>query len=328
MATLSIKELQKRSGRIETLLRKLANGESFETTKGAFAASQLYHYKKKVLVKVYNPNDKKQFTDAQKVLNSAGAGDEFYIGTPTSKTHGVPITQLVKNAEFGGKGSGGSLQAESKAIGELQEAIEEAIKQNKGPIKVRCGTHTYDGIVGVEKTNGTPKSDFHLVDKSGNAVVWISHKDGRGPKDFQQWGGISQRSEPTIYSHKETQAFINDLKKFYPNGLPPATTLYRRISDTTLKMLSVYGNQYPSGRLGEQNVTVLLQGPPGVRKSGAAYELTANHVHYNGDSVDDGGFEPVLMAIYKGDRSDAGVKGTRIVISPIMGRKGTEWPSP
>lgn len=328
MATLSIKELQKRSGRIETLLRKLANGESFETTKGAFTASQLYHYKKKVLVKIYNPSDKKQFTDAQKVLNSAGQSDEFYIGTPTLKTHGVPITQLVKNAEFGGKGSGGSLQAESKAIGELQEAIEEAIKQNKGPIKVKCGTHVYSDIVGVEKTNGTPKSDFHLIDCNGNAVVWISHKDGRGPKDFQQWGGISQRSEPTIFSHKETQSFINDLKKFYPNGLPPATTLYRRISDTTLKMLSVYGNQYPSGRLGEQNVTVLLQGPPGVKKSGSSYVLTANHVHYNGDSVDDGGFEPVLMAIYKGDRSDAGVKGTRIVISPIMGRKGTEWPSP
>lgn len=328
MATLSIKELQKRSGRIETLLRKLANGESFETTKGAFAANQLYHYKKKVLVKVYSPNDKKQFTDAQKALNSAGAGDEFYIGIHTSKTHGIPITQLVKNAEFGGKGSGGSLQAESKAIGELQEAIEEAIKQNKGPIAVKCGTHTYKNIVGVEKTDGTPKSDFHLIDSAGNALVWISHKDGRGPKDFQQWGGISQRSEPTIYSHKETQSFINDLKKFYHNGLPPATTLYRRISDTTLKMLSVYGNQYPSGRLGEQNVAVLLQGPPGVKKSGSSYVLTANHVHYNGDSVDDGGFEPVLMAIYKGDRSDAGVKGTRIVISPIMGRKGTEWPSP
>jgi len=31
------------------------------------------------------------------------------------------------------------------------------------------------------------------------------------------------------------------------------------------------------------------------------------------------------MAIYKGDRSDAGVKGTRIVISPIQGRKGKEF---
>lgn len=31
------------------------------------------------------------------------------------------------------------------------------------------------------------------------------------------------------------------------------------------------------------------------------------------------------MAIYKGDRSNAGVKGTRIVISPIGGRKGVSF---
>jgi hypothetical protein len=328
MANLSVGEIQKRAGRIETLLRKLANGESFETTRGQFAANQLYHYKKKVLIGVYSPNDKKQFDAAQKALNSAGVGDEFYIGVQFSKTHGVPLTQLVKNVEFGGKGSGGSLQAETVAIKQLQEAIDEAIKQNKGPIAVKAAGKVHKNIVGVEKTNGTPKSDFHLIDNTGAAVIWISHKDGRGPKDFQQWGGISQRSEPTIFNHHETQTFINDLKKFYPNGLPPATTLYRKIADKGLKMLSVYGNQYPSGRLGEQNVSVLLQGPPGVKKAGMQYELTANHVHYNGDSVDDGGFEPVLMAIYKGDRSDAGIKGTRIVISPIMGRKGTEWPSP
>jgi hypothetical protein len=90
-------------------------------------------------------------------------------------------------------------------------------------------------------------------------------------------------------------------------------------------MLSVYGNQYTSNKLGAQNVSVLLQGPVGIKGSGNFYTFTANHVHFNGDSVDSGGFEPVLMAIYKGDRSDAGVKGTRIVISPISGRKGTEF---
>jgi hypothetical protein len=48
-------------------------------------------------------------------------------------------------------------------------------------------------------------------------------------------------------------------------------------------------------------------------------------VHYNGDAII-GDFEPVLMAIHKGDRSDAGIKKTRIVISPIGGRKGKEFP--
>jgi hypothetical protein len=70
---------------------------------------------------------------------------------------------------------------------------------------------------------------------------------------------------------------------------------------------------------------MLLQGPVKLVKKGKHYELSANHVHYNGDSVDGDGYDPVLMAIYKGDRSDAGVKGTRIVISPVGGRKGIEY---
>jgi hypothetical protein len=59
-----------------------------------------------------------------------------------------------------------------------------------------------------------------------------------------------------------------------------------------------------------------------LKKNGIYYELDSNHVHYNGDPMT-GEYEPVLTAIYKGDRSDAGVKGTRIVIMPIGGRKMT-----
>lgn len=325
MATLSVSELKKRTGRIEILLNKLAKGDIFETTRGNFTADQLYYYKDKVLNQIFNPKNKSEFALAQQILNKAGGSDTFWIAYSKSKTHGVPIGHLIKTSEFGGKGAGGSLQAEERAIGQMREAIEDAIKENKGPISVKVGSTIVKNIVDVQKTDGTPKSDFHLVDSSGKAVVWISHKDGQGPKDFQQWGGISQRSEPTIFNHPETQKFIEDLKKKYPNGLPPATTLYRKIKDSDLKMLSVYGNQFNTNRLGEQNVSVLLQGPVGLSRMGSYYAFTANHVHFNGDSVDDGGFDPVLMAIFKGDRSDAGVKGTRIVISPVGGRKGVEF---
>jgi hypothetical protein len=36
-----------------------------------------------------------------------------------------------------------------------------------------------------------------------------------------------------------------------------------------------------------------------------------------------GDYEPVFMAIYKGDRSDFGIKGTRVVIAPVGSRKVT-----
>ena len=66
----------------------------------------------------------------------------------------------------------------------------------------------------------------------------------------------------------------------------------------------------------------MLQGPVKLKKDSNRYVLSSNHVHYNGEQMT-GSYEPVLAAIYKGDRSDAGVKGTRIVIMPIGGRKMT-----
>jgi hypothetical protein len=325
MSNLSLSELKKRPGRIETLVSKLVDGTPFELSAGSkmVGANSLRVYEKNVLI----PFTPKKKNDAQfKALID-------FLSKKATSTHKIfisdgkkeyPLSSLLKNHEFGGKGAGGSLQAEEHAIKQTRESIEEAIKENKGPITIKCESKIYKDIVGVEKTNGTPKSDFHLIDVTGQAVIWISHKDGSRAKDFQQWGGISERKEPKIFKHKETQKFISDLKNTYPNGLPPATTIYRHIIDKELKMLSVYGNEYGS-KLGEQNVTVLLQGPVSLKKSGKNYILKSNHEHFNGDSVDGDGYDPVLMAIYKGDRSDAGVKGTRIVISPVGGRKGTEF---
>jgi hypothetical protein len=324
MANLSLSEIKKRPGRIETLVFKLVDGSAFELTGSKmFKANSLRVYDKTSLI-VFTPKkkDDKEFKNAIEFLRKkATSNQKIFISDGKNEQS---LSSLVKNHEFGGKGAGGSLQAEDFAIKQTKEAIENAIKENKGPISVKCGNKIYENIVGVEKTNGTPKSDFHLIDSSGKAVIWISHKDGSRAKDFQQWGGISERKEPKIFRHKETQKFIEDLKRVYPDGLPPATTLYRHIKDNSLKMLSVYGNEYGS-KLGEQNVSILLQGPVGLKSSGKNYLLTSNHVHYNGDSVDGDGYDPVLMAIYKGDRSDAGVKGTRIVISPVGGRKGLEF---
>ena len=59
------------------------------------------------------------------------------------------------------------------------------------------------------------------------------------------------------------------------------------------------------------------------KKVGNFYELDSNNVHLNGDKIT-GGFEPVLMAIYKGDRSNFGIRGARFAIQPLQSRKITE----
>jgi hypothetical protein len=309
MANLSGQELLKpgREYRSSVVVRKLAEGSDFEMT----GNKKVKLVPDPKVIKVLNKSTKTA-TELNALVFTDASGKSY------------KLSDMVKTSEFGGKGERGSVAKEDAALSDLNKQIEKAKAEiGYATIPIKIGRKTYQ-IDRAESTPGTPKSDFHLLDASGKEVVWISHKDGRSARDFQQWGGISQKSEPGIYAHKETQKFISDLKKKYPNGLPPATSLYRKINDDKVKMFSVYGNQYGSS-MGRQNVTILLQGPITLSKSGSFYKLGANQVHVNGESVDSDGFEPVFMAIYKGDRSDAGVKGTRIVIAPVGGRKANPF---
>ena len=308
MANLSSFELLKpgREYRAEVILKKLHEGLPFEV----IGNKKVIFYKNNEAINLLEKGNKISF-DAVRLLANDG---NIY-----------KISDLIKTSEFGGKGEGSGTTKEDAQLLSLKNQIALAKKEMKSaivPVKIKNKVYM---ITDAASTAGTPKSDFHLLDAEGNEVVWISHKDGSGPKDFQQWGGISEKKEPKIFNHPETKSFIEDLKKLYPKGLPNATSLYRKITDKNLKMLSVYGNAFNSNKLGQQNVSILLQGPVKLIKFGGNYTLSATNIHYNGDSVDNDGFEPVLMAIYKGDRSDAGVKGTRIVIMPILGRKASPF---
>ena len=303
MANLSGNEMYKYPFRVEVFVQKYTNKEPFTLVSG----KKIELVEDKEIIKALRAE---QSTTRMRLLGADGNTYAF--------------KDLLKSAEFGGKGAGGSTIKEDRELMSLRDQLEKIKKETKSvtvPIRIKNKTYHAEG---AESTPGTPKSDFHLLDKDGKEIVWISHKDGKGPKDFQQWGGVSQRKEPTIFRHKETQQFINDLKEEFPNGLPRATSLYRKIKDKNLKMLSVYGNAF-GNPLGRQNCTILIQGPVKLVKKSNYYVFESNHIHENGDSVDEDGFEPVFMAIYKGDRSDAGVKGTRIVIMPIAGRKAKEF---
>ena len=306
MASLSPKELLKYDWRVEVFLRKYKSKDKKERT------FDLVNNKKVSFI--YD-------ADVAKVVSRKNQVQLRTIRLLGEDGNEYKLSDLEKSAEFGGKGAGsGTLKEDIELQSLIKQLNDIRKKQKTGTVPIKVGGKTFN-VADAITTPGTPKSDFHLVDDNGKEVVWISHKDGRTAKDFQQWGGISKRSEPTIFSHPETQSFIDDLKKTYPDGLPRRTTLYRKIKDDKLKNFSVYGNQYGNDE-GRQNVSILIQGPVKLQKSGNVYKFVSNHVHYNGEKMT-GDFEPVLTAIYKGDRSDAGVKGTRIVIMPIAGRKMT-----
>lgn len=244
---------------------------------------------------------------------------------------GATIDRNLKGSSIGGivvgnvkvliKSSGrtGGLDVESAAIATLQEAIMQAVIVNGGPINIKLKGRTAKNVVGVQKTEGTPKSDFHLIDASGKAVAHISHKKGSTAKDFQQWGGITEKE---IANHPEVKYFEKQVNLLYPGGVMPSSqSAFMKIKDDHLKMMSVYGVNYAKGGIDVNKVDVLIQGDPGLKRLNSGdFELTATgHVHYLKQKMM-GGFEPVLAIIYKGDRTQLGLKGGRASIYPYGGR--------
>jgi hypothetical protein len=307
MASLSPSILLKYDWRIQKFLEKYKNQEPFELNGGQKVKLVFETYKYEII-------EKKKQGELQKI--------EFTDAVIKTKTY--KLSSFKKNVEFGGKppGAGAGVGIETREIKSINDQFDK-IRSETGlkyvPIKI--GTKTYQAVKCI-KTKGVPKSDFSVVDEQGNEIIWISHKEGSSPRDFQQWGGMT---EDRIQNHPEAQKFIKQMQEKFPNGIPSAMTVGKIINDHMLKKYAVYGVDYSEkGTLGQQNVSVVLQGTVKLFKYGKVYKFTANHHHENGEEIT-GGFEPVMMAMYKGDRSNFGVKGARFAIQPKDSRNVKEW---
>jgi len=299
-ASLTQAQLYKYDWRINLFINKLNKSDPFELNNGKTVVFKNDDEMKEVIL----------LLKGKKPLRG------IVLTTKTGQTH--KFSDLKKNGEFGGIGS--TTSKEDQQLESLIKQINDAkVKTAHGFINIEVDGKVYE-IAGAETTPGTPKSDFHLLDKDGNEVIWISHKDGKSAKDFQQWGGMTEKK---IKNHSEVVSFAKDVNIKFPDGIPRKTTVARKIKDKVLQNKSVYGVDF-DGKTGRQNTSILLQGPVGLKKSGDTYTLTANNVHYKGDLMT-GDFEPVMMAIYKGDRSNFGVKGARFAIQPKSSRKVHEW---
>ncbi len=168
------------------------------------------------------------------------------------KIKGFPDTQI----EFA------ILTTINKKIGELG---------NMKPVKLRIKSTTYEDIIGFIPGSSGAKADFVGIDSKGKSVIFISHKDGRGPKDFQQYSGISSRAGGSIYDHPEVQSFREVIAKketsdFYRQA--NRSTFYREIKDKQLKEKAIFGKDFGSGKKNENNINLFAQGKPVLTKTG------------------------------------------------------------
>lgn len=304
MASLNAREMRKYEWRPEVFIRKLNEGSPFEMNSG-------------LKVTLIPPED------VEDILRKGSNTELNELRFADTSGEIRKLTDFKKTAEFGGKEAGASTFKEDMALRQLREAInEEKERIGRSTVLIRIGSKTYN-VYDVQSTPGTPKSDFHLVDTEGREIAWISHKDGTKVTHFQQWGGTSPRREPKISNHPETKAFVKAISSLYPKGLPPKSPSYfRKIKDERLKMMAIYGNDYGSA-MGRQNVTLMLQGPVGLKRRGNYCEITSTHVHVNGERMT-GEYEAVFMTRISNDRGDYGVKGMRLFIAPIGSRKAIQ----
>ena len=110
----------------------------------------------------------------------------------------------------------------------------------------------------ADKISGTPRADFQFVDKNNNPFLYISHKDGRDPKGFQQYSGMTK--DRNIAEHPEVKDFVEKMTK-HMNGIYSdkfAAGYAVPISDPRLAALAMFGNEY-GGEFSINNCHVLMQ---------------------------------------------------------------------
>jgi hypothetical protein len=308
-SSLTVSQLFTYSWRVDKFIQKYESGEPFELMNRRTVNLQIEEDILQTLKsKNRNEYNKIRFTDAK------------------VKSKKYKFSDFIKNVEFGGKpdGPAAGIDEEERQVANINAQLNEIMaKKNVKSVKLKVGSKYYD-VVRAGKVEGTPKADLALFDEKGNEVVWISYKKGSGPRDFQQWGGMT---EPEISVFTEIQEFVNQIQEKYKGVMPRATTIAKKIKKDELKNRSVYGVNYtsPGKNLGQKNVSILLQGDIKLRQIGNAHQMISNHTSYNGDSQI-GEYEPVLMATYKGpDRNQFGIKGARFTIQPKGSRKIKEW---
>ena len=310
MATLSIAELRKRNN--FTIFRDRIK------TNGKFTISEGNGQKIQITQKfAYEFNT---LQDLERYKDNRGT---ILLPTGVTGSGVVRLSQLYKDSAFVTRTQNTNAK-EDLQIRSVREQLEK-IKEKIGSdfIKLKVGNNTYE-VTEVESTPGTPKSDMNFIGKNGVKLGFCSLKDGATASAIQQWGGASVSREPLIAAHPEVVAFVKTAREMFPTEIPQGTTVAREIIDPKLRMQGIYGSGY-GGSLGVNNVDVLLQGTVKINAINfTEYKITGSAMTHSNGSTLPPEYQPVLMAIYKGERNNYGIKNARLVISAIGGRRITQ----
>jgi hypothetical protein len=158
-----------------------------------------------------------------------------------------------------------SLAKETLSLNNINSKLMQ-LKKDHGQVRILVSDKFYQkshaNVVVVEKfdkVDGVPKADFKIVDIDSEPFIFISHKDGKSAKDFQQYGGIS---DSKILNHPEVVAFLEKMRAINTDFslLPVGGREFSvMIKDPTLAAMSMFGADTAAG-FGINNVHLVMQG--------------------------------------------------------------------
>jgi hypothetical protein len=192
---------------------------------------------------------------------------------------------------------------------------------SENPVKVKIGNVTADNIIGVVGGVGNKHADLVFIsDQRPFERIFLSYKSGFGPKDFQQYSGISKISG--LANTNEVKKWRGDVVKNWDAETP---TRWRSIKSARLKRNAVMGPQAASNSLKQGKHTacqVFAQGTPSLKGNEDGITITFDAMlltNTNGQvaSLNGTDYEPTLGA-RKGEASrritaPGGIFGTKVL---------------
>lgn len=315
---LKLTDLRKDENRVLTFLKKIKEKEPFATVnKGDVTISTSLY------------DEVKMFMNADGKFPKSGTSMMVKTSAGNLKIPG----DFLKTGDFGGRGAGSGTNAETLAMNYFNEKLNKILQREGVPqIKLKINGRNVM-CAAMVKTEGKfqgyePKSDMTIIDDKGKPVAYISHKAGRSAKDYQQYGGLSDKALPPKYrGNKAIKDFMKDVNAMRPEGLQSGDSFYRPIKDKNLVKMMMYGPLYGE-RPGISNVDEFHLGNMELKGRGEGpYTIESVHKGTNGE-MPNGQYEAVFFIRYQARRGDARaagevVKNARVGVFPIAKISGT-----
>jgi hypothetical protein len=168
MARLSMKELSKRNN-FNIFTKRISIGQGFYVV----GMDELILLDTSILDNIDDLDGLRHYEDKNSILLPTKGGDK------------IKLTSLYKDSEFSNRTQNTTIKQDLEVYS-LNNKLQEIKKRtNKQYVNVRLNNIIHP-VVSVVDSSFKHKSDFNFIDVNGNNIFYISHKDGRTPKDFQQ----------------------------------------------------------------------------------------------------------------------------------------------